>query len=222
MTLADQILTFQKNLNLAAKLPKGVEILNPYRDEQVTPLCETFYHRFYNDNKPRAVLIGINPGRHGGGLTGIPFTDPIQLDHLGIPNHLPKKPELSSTFIYTMVDAFGGPEKFYHHVYITSVSPLGFVKGGKNLNYYDEARLAKAVRPFILACFEEQLRWPLRRQKAFCLGEGDNYKFLRALNDERHWFEDIVPLAHPRFILQYRRKQTQAYVEKYVAALMHC
>jgi hypothetical protein len=28
-----------------------------------------------------------------------------------------------------------------------------------------------------------------------------------------------VPLEHPRFIMQYRRKQRQAFVEKYLATL---
>ena len=49
----------------------------------------------------RHLLLGINPGRFGGGVTGIPFTDPIRLQNVcGIENNFEKKQELSSVFIY--------------------------------------------------------------------------------------------------------------------------
>ena len=54
-----------------------------------------------------------------------------------------KKQELSSVFMYEMINAYGGAELFYKRFYITAVSPLGFVKNGRNLNYYDDKILAK-------------------------------------------------------------------------------
>ncbi|MFI5224347.1 MAG: DUF4918 domain-containing protein, partial [Nitrospirales bacterium] len=66
------------------------------------------------------LILGINPGRLGAGLTGIPFTDPLKLQNIcGIENTLPKKAELSADFIYTMISAFGGPEAFYKKFYFS-------------------------------------------------------------------------------------------------------
>ena len=82
--------------------------------------CSDFYEKYYNDNNERYAFFGINPGRFGGGVTGIPFTDPIRLEKIcGIPNDFEKKQELSSVFIYDMIDAFGGAAKFYKRFYIS-------------------------------------------------------------------------------------------------------
>ena len=69
MTLADQILSFQKKLRLNIKLPKGILAMNPYQDEIAFSICEKFYQRFYADESPRTIILGINPGRHGGGIS---------------------------------------------------------------------------------------------------------------------------------------------------------
>ena len=91
--------------------------------------ANSFYTKYYSDNNKRILLLGINPGRFGGGVTGIPFTDPVRLEKVcGIKNDFQKKQELSSVFIYEMIEAYGGAEKFYKQFYISAVSPLGFVK----------------------------------------------------------------------------------------------
>src|SRR5687767_2960641 len=124
-TFADRILSFYKNLTITEKLPKGVEILNPYQDKKAFDLCQQFYKKYYDDHRQRIIIMGINPGRFGGGLTGIPFTDPVKLEQkCGIPNDLQKKAELSADFIHAMMEAFGGLEKFYSRFYFNSVSPL--------------------------------------------------------------------------------------------------
>ncbi len=216
MTWADQILPFLKNLNLEVNLPSGVRVMNPYRGKNVYSLCEKFYKRYYNDSSPRTLILGINPGRNGGGITGIPFTDPIKLEALGLSNDLQKKPELSSGFIYTMIDSFGGPDKFYNKFYISSVSPLGFTQHNKNLNYYDLKNLPALLGEFIKSCLEQQLAWGLNRKVSFCLGEGKNFDFLKKLNDQHRYFENITPLPHPRFVMQYRRKKLKAFIKLYV------
>ena len=76
--LADKILGFLKTLEIQTQLPKGVAVLNPYQDKTSLRLCDKFYRKFYSDTNSRTLIIGINPGRLGGGLTGIPFTDPIK------------------------------------------------------------------------------------------------------------------------------------------------
>src|SRR5689334_20916158 len=113
VTFGKKIISFYKNIRLDAELPAGVEAMNPYQDKTAFALCSRFYNTFYNDTNIRTMILGINPGRFGGGITGVPFTDPVKLDKLGIVNDLKKKVELSADYIYTMIDAYGGAEKFY-------------------------------------------------------------------------------------------------------------
>ena len=217
-TLSTQILTFLSQLHLPAEPAQGVEVMNPYRDPMAWGLCEQFYHKYYSDNQIRTLILGINPGRFGGGLTGIPFTDPLKLElECGVQNTLKKKTELSADFIYQMIHAFGGPEKFYQRFYISAVSPLGFTRDGKNVNYYDQAGLEKKLTPFILDSLQAQLRFGICREVCFCLGEDKNFKFLSRLNAQYHFFEKIIPLSHPRFIMQYRRKKINEYISDYLS-----
>jgi hypothetical protein len=216
MTFADRILLFYKNLSIDSRLPRGVEVLNPYRDAVAFQLCEQFYKKYYDDQSQRTVILGINPGRFGGGLTGIPFTDPIKLQQeCGIPNDLPKKPELSADFIHRMMAAYGGLKKFYSTYFFSSVSPLGFTQEGKNLNYYDTPALSKSLEKFIVKSLHQLQELGINREKAFCLGEGSNFKYLMKLNEKEQMFKTIVPLSHPRFIMQYKRKYLENYVDDY-------
>jgi hypothetical protein len=215
-TFANHVLRFYKTLVIKDVLPKGVEVLNPYRDKIAFALCSEFYQKYYNDQNERTIIFGINPGRFGGGLTGIPFTDPVKLEKLcNIPNNLQKKVELSADFIYMMIEALGGIGKFYSDFYINSVSPLGFTAGGKNLNYYDTPSLMKSLEGFISQSIKKQIGFGIKMQIAFCLGEGENFKYLKKFNDREKLFREIIPLAHPRFIMQYKRRSIDLYVEDY-------
>ena len=201
-------------------LPRGIEVMNPYQDKKAFAACKAFYGRFYADNDKRILILGINPGRFGAGITGIPFTDPIKLETVfGIANTLPKKPELSADFIHALIAAFGGPERFFAKYFINSISPLGFTREGKNLNYYDTPELRKALAPFIRQSMRRLLTFNIERSVAFCLGEGTNYKYLQELNQEQQYFKQIIPLAHPRFIMQYKRKKLGDYLDDYLQKL---
>src|SRR5690606_33606584 len=96
------------------------------------------------------------------------------------------------------------------------VSPLGFTKDGKNMNYYDSKELTSSLHDFILDCIQKQLTFGLHRHVCYCLGEGENYKFLKKLNNTHRFFDEIVPLPHPRFIMQYRRKKIESYIDLYL------
>jgi hypothetical protein len=214
------MLSFLGGLSLDKRLPAGVKAMNPYTDPYTFGLCTDFYTKYYNDNEPRTLLLGINPGRFGSGTTGISFTDPLKLENAcGIPNTLQKKAELSADFIYMMIAAFGGPDAFYKRFLISAVSPLGFIKDGLNINYYDIPALQKAVTPFIEQSIRQMLDLGLAREKCFCIGEGKNLAFLDNLNKKHGWFSEIVPLAHPRFIMQYRRKKLGEYISIYLRTL---
>ncbi|MBC7981487.1 DUF4918 family protein, partial [Candidatus Parcubacteria bacterium] len=143
ISLADRILEYQFSLNPPFELSNQVEWLMPYEDEETRRVMRMFYMRFYDDDNDRIFILGINPGRFGAGVTGVPFTDPIRLEQLGIENSFSKRQELSSVFMYSMIDQCGGVEHFYSKFYIASLSPLGFVKHGKNYNYYDDRELTE-------------------------------------------------------------------------------
>lgn len=221
MYLSKKILDFLFSLKFPVELPTQVEVMYPFADAETVRVVKTFYSKYYHDNNPRYCIVGINPGRFGGGVTGIPFTDPIRLEkECGIDNTWPRKQELSSVFVYDLISAFGGPEAFYGKLYFTSISPLGFTKAGKNLNYYDDKVLAEKIKPFAVDCLREQISWGLHTSVAFCLGEGTNFKFLAKLNSEYKLFDKIVPLSHPRFIMQYRLKTKDDYINKYLQAFL--
>jgi hypothetical protein len=226
MTFAEKAIAFNRDLSYnGAPLPPGIRIMNPFKeDAQVMQIVEAFYKKFYNDNKPRYIILGINPGRFGGGLTGIPFTDPKRLiTECHIPYAGKITHELSSVFVYEVINAYGGPEAFYNDIYINSVCPLGFAsideKGReKNYNYYDSRALIEAARGFMVENIRKQIALGVDTDTCFCFGTGKNEKFLRKLNDEHRFFKNIVVLEHPRFIMQYKMRSKQFYIDKYIEA----
>jgi hypothetical protein len=226
MTFAEKVICFNKNLHYTGDpLPTGIRIMNPFRESEDTMrIVEEFYSKYYNDHHQRHIMLGINPGRFGGGLTGIPFTDPKRLisechiNYNGKPAHEP-----SSVFIYKMMHAYGGVEKFYHDFFINSPCPLGFTsnKNGKeiNYNYYDSADLMKSVKSFMIDSIKKLIRLGIKTDACICLGTGKNEKVLNRLNNEYQFFGKIIPLEHPRYIMQYKSKSMQVYIKKYVDAL---
>lgn len=220
MTFAEDVIAFNTSLNLNVQLPDGVNVMNPFNDKITREISEKFYRKFYTDEYQRTLIMGINPGRFGAGLTGIPFTDPVKLEkNCGIPNPLPKTTEPSAGFIYDMISAFGGPEAFYNKYFIYAVCPLGFTKDGVNYNYYDSKLLEKAVTPFIIRSLNQILSFPVNKEICFCLGNGKNFKFLSKLNSDYHFFKEIIPLPHPRWIVQYRRKKYDEFILEYLKLL---
>jgi len=220
MTFAQHILDYHFRLAPRVRLPGHAEWLMPYRDPETRRVMQVFYERYFTDDRARIFILGINPGRFGAGVTGIPFTDPLRLESLGIPNSFDKKPELSSAFIYDMIDACGGPEAFYAKFYITSLSPLGLLKDGKNYNYYDDRQVLEAVEPFIIRNINKQLSFGADREVAFCLGQGQNMKHLERLNEAHGWWKRVVPLPHPRWVMQYRLKQKEVFIQQYKDLLL--
>lgn len=229
MSLGDQILAFNNDLHLdPALLPDSITVMNPFRGEHAATIRDVttrFYRKFYADREPRHLILGINPGRFGAGVTGVPFTDTKRMKEV-CDIDIPMEPthEPSSVFVYGVVDAFGGPARFYRKFYINSVCPLGFTrisdKGNEvNYNFYDDRELQDAVTPFIIDCIERQIGFGTATDRCFCMGKGKNYRFLSALNKKRKWFDEVVPLDHPRFVVQYRSRRMSEYIQKYADAL---
>jgi len=179
-----------------------------------------FCKKYFNHNPKRRLMLGINPGRLGAGITGVNFTAPKQLtENCGIPHPFKPSSELSAEFMYEVITAYGGPQHFFNDWFMGSVCPLGFMKNGINMNYYDDKKLQMAVTPFIVQKIKEQIALGFKTDYCICIGGEKNFKFLTSLNKEQHWFKKIIPLPHPRFILQYRRKQKDAFIHQYLTAL---
>ena len=222
-TFADHVLAFLEGLDFSGSLPEGISILNPYSGENnVMPVVSLFYNKYYNDSNPRYLILGINPGRFGAGVTGIPFTDTIRLEkYSGLSFPGPKTYETSSVFVYEMIERYGGSEKFFGDFFIGAVSPLGFKKKKKNgriknFNYYDSPYLMQAVSGFISESLRKQLELGIKRDVCFCMGSGKNFRYLSRVNENFGYFGRIEPLDHPRFIMQYRAKQKDQYIEHYL------
>jgi len=224
-TFADRVIKFCEHVDYNGPLPDCIGIMNPYKDEYVMKVVKQFYRKYYPDDKKRKLILGINPGRLGAGTTGIPFTDPKRLiEKCGIAYEGKLLHEPSSVFVYEMIDAYGGPEKFYSDCYISSVSPLGFVKvdtQGKatNYNYFDSKELTAMLDDFIKWNIESQIKMGCETEKVYCLGYSKNYEFLKKLNEEQGYFGAIVPLQHPRFIVQYKAKDKDKYIAEYLTKL---
>ncbi|GAB3670190.1 SMUG2 DNA glycosylase family protein [Hymenobacter agri] len=202
-------------------LPPGIEAQNPFREPAVQALAQRFATKFYADDQPRVALLGINPGRLGMGRTGVAFTDPTALhETCGIANDLPRgRPELSTQFVYRVVEALGGPAEFYRHFFMSSLYPLVLLNNGLNYNYYDSPAVIKTLWPDLQRSLRQQVAgFGLRRDVAVSLGKR-NGEFLTKLNKELGLFDKIVVLDHPRFLMQYRRRDLDANVAKYVETL---
>jgi hypothetical protein len=225
-TFAKKVILFLREVDFNGSLPPGISIMNPYRNNpEVIQVITQFYNSFFNDTNPRHLILGINPGRFGAGVTGIPFTDTKRLhEKCGIIFPRTETYETSSVFIYEMIDEYGGAEKFYSEFYISSICPLGFTSTGKNereinYNYYDSKKLTETVLDFIISSLKKQLEFGIKRDICYCLGTGKNYEFLSELNGKHHFFEKIIPLEHPRYVMQYKSKQKDIYIKRHIKEL---
>jgi hypothetical protein len=218
-TWADKLFHFYTSLQPPKNLPDNISWLYPQQKEEIQNLLTQFLRKYYFDDAERNLLLGINPGRYGAGITGINFTAPKQLrEYCKIENPFSGS-ELSAEFIYTMIEAYGGTKKFYRNFFISSVCPLGFVQNGKNLNYYDSKELLKTIEPFIVENLSKLVSYKVNKEKCICIGGEKNFSYLFSLNEKHRWFKNIVSVPHPRFIMQYKRKYIQDYINLYLDVL---
>lgn len=224
-TLSTKITDFNKGLDFKGKLPVGIRIMNPFKENKdILSVSSAFYNKYYSDSNQRHLILGINPGRFGAGLTGIPFTDPKRLTgNCGIDYNGEIAHEPSSVFVHEVIKAFGGEKAFYQKFYINSVCPLGFTSktdNGKeiNYNYYDSNELKLCVFDFIVESIKKQIAFGLNTDLCFCFGAGKNEKFLREINRQYKFFKQVIALEHPRYVMQYKARQKEDYIEKYLAA----
>ncbi|CAA7388177.1 SMUG2 DNA glycosylase family protein [Chryseobacterium fistulae] len=221
---AEQIVEFNVNLTYDGDLPDEFQVLNPYLDNPETIMVmQKFYHKYYNDSNQRKFIIGINPSRHGAGVTGVPFTDTKRLESVcGITMESAYTHEISSVFMYDMIAEYGGADIFYDDFYINSPFPLAIVKKSKkgwlNANYYDDKKLFECVKEFMTNSLKKHISLNLDTSEVFVLGKR-NAEFITKLNKEEKLFDKMTVLEHPRYIQQYKSKEKQLYIDKYILTL---
>ena len=224
-TFASKIIAFNRELDYTGTLPDGFAVVNPFRENPETcRVMEQFYRKYYDDTRPRRLLIGINPGRHGAGVTGVPFTDTKRLEQVcGIRMESEHSHEVSSVFVYDLIEQYGGAEAFYRDFYINSPFPLALVRrterGGEvNANYYDTPALRRMTEDFMVDSLRRQCAFGLDTTEVYVLGR-KNADCVARLNRRAGLFARMVVLEHPRYIQQYKSKEKQSYIDKYLRTL---
>lgn len=228
-TFSDSVLEFNEWLsNISLKLFDNYTISNPFNGKnrlQIKEITNTFYKKYYNDNNKRYLILGSSPARKGTATTGIPFEDASHLYRetgIMIDNFYINKS--SSDFLYDVMEQYGGCEKFYKDFFMSFVCPLGIVnvnsKGNEvNSNYYENKKLENVLYNFIVDSLKKQISFVIDTSICYCIGSGENFKFLTKINEQYKFFDRIIALEHPRFIMQYNSKDRNKYLDKYINAL---
>ncbi len=226
---SDNVLTFNDWLsNVKIKLPNNYEFCNPFKGvnkSKISKISTLFYNKYYNDNNKRYLILGSSPARKGTAVTGIPFEDASHLykeTGIMIDNFYINKS--SSNFLYDVMNQYGGCKEFYKDYYMNFVCPLGIVnvndKGNiVNSNYYENKKLENTLYDFIVESLKMQISFGIDTSVCFCIGSGENFKFLTKINERYNLFDKIIALEHPRFIMQYNSKNKDKYLNKYMNAL---
>ncbi|KXK39213.1 MAG: hypothetical protein UZ09_BCD002001068 [Bacteroidetes bacterium OLB9] len=177
-TFAESVIAYNSHLQYDGTLPQGFKVLNPYLENPETMEVMTqFYQKYYNDNNKRKFIIGINPSRHGAGVTGVPFTDTKRLEQVcGISMQSAHTHEVSSVFLYDMIEAYGGAAAFYSRFYINSPFPLAIVRHTQNgvwlnANYYDDPALFASVKAFMIESLINHINTGLDTSEVYILGK---------------------------------------------------
>ena len=76
--------------------------------------------------------------------------------------------------------------------------------------------MENALKSFIVDTIQQQIKFGIDTSACYCLGTGKNFKYLEKLNAEYHFFTKVIPLEHPRYIMQYKLKLKSVYIEKYL------
>ncbi|MGG0644103.1 uracil-DNA glycosylase family protein [Sporosarcina gallistercoris] len=130
---------------------EGISVLPGFKEQ--AELVRAYYKKFYSKLERRIVFCGINPGQYGAGKTGVPFIDFDGIDRL-LPGYGRQDKERSAQFMLSIIEEYDLGE-FQDAVYLTNVSWFGFLRNGKNLNYYT---LPRTVRHHFIESFVEEMK----------------------------------------------------------------
>ena len=218
-SFASKAIKYFLDLSLPKEHPADISFMNPYSEKETQKIVKQFYQKYFNDTKKRIFIFGINPGRFGGGITGISFTDPVALrDQCKIDNNFGNRKELSSEFVYKVINKYGGVKKFYSNYFLSALYPLAIIKNSKNYNYYDDSELLSFMKPLVTESVKVQAQLGADNKFAVSFGK-KNAKYLEQINNELNIFNEIKVLDHPRYIMQYKRRKLDEYINNYLEML---
>jgi hypothetical protein len=228
-TFAERVLQFYDKLSkISFEFPDKYSIVNPYkgdREEIIKTITTAFYQKYYNDNASRRLILGSSPALRGTVATGIPFEDASNIKtELGIDIGKFYIKKSSSWFLHNVISKYGGRDRFFSSFFMSFVCPLCVLKinslGNKvNCNYYENKLLKNYFYKFIIDTLFDYINLGIDTTVCYCIGSGENYTFLTKLNTNYRFFNSIVPLEHPRFIMQYNLKRKFFFIDKYIDAL---
>lgn len=170
-----------------------------------------YYEKYVSKNKPKIVLCGINPGRFGAGLTGIPFIDFKSLSKM-LNDINRTETEQSAQFFFRVIEKIG-KERFYQNCYVTNISKFGFAEQGKsrNVNYYD---LPKNTQRWLLDRFCEEMNF-INPNIIIPLSQNVEHS-LNLLKDEGKLSFNIGErINHPSWVMTYRKNDEDIWIKKY-------
>lgn len=209
-------------------LPSNYKLINPFlgdEKDRVRAITKSFYSKYYSDNHPRKMILGSSPARRGSAVLGVPFEEYshlLEITGIKISNFYVSKN--SSDFLAEVIKLYGGYDKFYYDFYLNFVCPLGIAyinedESIRNSNYYENKRLQESLYSFMVDSIKKQIDMGIDTSVCYSIGSGENYKFLLELNKKYNFFKKIVPLPHPRFIMQYNKKDKDKYIKMYLDVL---
>jgi hypothetical protein len=191
---------------------RNIKILSDFIDNKNNII--EFHKKYIEPNSPKIVICGINPGRNGAGLTGIPFIDFESLSNM-LPGIKENDWEQSAKFFFSVVQGFG-IEIFYKNFHVTNISWFGFsrIDKSKNVNYF-EKDISTEIAIYLIDKFVEEMDLinpdyiiPLSKTVLYELENLKKQKKIRA--------EIGTCLNHPSWVVAYRRKDLSTWRQKYI------
>lgn len=191
----------------------NVRILSEFLDNKKNII--EFHKKYIQPNRPEIVICGVNPGRFGAGLTGIPFIDFDSLSKM-LPRIKYFDSEKSAKFFFSVVQAFG-IEQFYQKFHVTNISWYGFsmIDKEKNVNYYN---LPVDVQKHLFEKFVEEMNF-INPKIIIPLSKDVQNQLLILKSNEQIKAEITPNLNHPSWVMTYKRNEVELWKEKYIHLL---
>jgi hypothetical protein len=178
-----------------------------------------FHKKYVEPNAPKIVICGINPGRNGAGLTGIPFIDFASLSQM-LPDIKQNDWEQSAKFFFSVIQEFG-IETFYKNFHVTNISWFGFsrIDKQKNVNYF-EKDISTEIAIYLIDKFVEEMEL-INPDYIIPLSKTVFYELESLKKRNKIKAEIGICLNHPSWVTTYRSKDLSKWKQKYVDILSY-
>ena len=194
---------------------RNVKILSDFLDNKGNII--EFHKIYVEPNSPKVVICGINPGRNGAGLTGIPFIDFASLSKM-LPDIKENDWEPSAKFFFSVIQKFE-IEAFYRNFHVTNISWFGFsrIDKQKNVNYF-EKDISTEIAIYLIDKFVEEMEH-INPDYIIPLSKPVLYE-LESLKKQNKIRAKIgIRLNHPSWVTTYCSNDLSTWRQKYVDTL---